>query len=241
MADSAGMGKRVLLTVGFWMVASTAGAQTWTACIDAATRGLTTEGYRAVLDAAAAKQMPGSFLSYDIRPSVLAEGAQPPIRRVQLELMYAGVSAGFIRSSTDTPYEGLPVGEKACFEITAGPGHPGLWHYWGPYFDPGSAVIPEGVRPTLEYLIPGYQPGRTVYRVEAHADTAGPAEQNERLTAARADAVARELVRLGVRWEDIEQQSFGETRLARPTADGVSEPLNRRAFIDVRTRPEPAR
>ena len=230
------------LAVGFWMVASAASAQSWTACVDPTTDRLTADGHRAVREAAGALGEPRRFLTYHIRRATKT-GAQsePPFRTPQLEMMYVGINPGSISWDEGTPYTDPPVAEQACFEISAREGPPGLWHYWGPYFAPGSAVIPEAQKPDLEYLIARYQPGRTVFRVYAYADTAGSSEQNDRISAARAEAVARELVRFGVRWDDIEQSSFGETNLARPTADGVAEPLNRRAQIDVRLRPEPAR
>ncbi len=239
MADSRAMWFRLSFLISLLAGSTPAVAQTWQACVDPASGGLTADGYSAVREAAVeSRGEPRRFLAYRLR-RMTQSGLHPapPFRTVQLEMMYAGIGAGSISWEDATPYLGLPFAEQSCFEITAEEGAPGLWHYWGPYFTLGSAVVPEAARSGLEYLVPGYQPGRSLFIVSAYADTAGSPEQNERLSAARAEAVAVELVRLGIRWEDIEQRSFGESHLARPTADGVAEQLNRRAFVDVRQRP----
>lgn len=67
--------------------------------------------------------------------------------------------------------------------------------------------------------------------VVGHADTSGSAAYNEKLAAKRAQAVSRELSRLGVqsRVQDVKAQ--GETMLAVKTADNKREPRNRRVEI----------
>ena len=231
---------RVVLLIGLLVgTATSAFAQSWTACVDPRTGGLTTEGYRAVKGAADAKR-PGQFLNYHLSRSTRVAGEPlPPSRVLELEMMYAGAGSTLVARGGDDAT--LPEAAQACFEIRAEEGPPPLSHYWGPYFPYGSAIIPEQQRANIEYVLPGYLPGRTIYRLKGYADTSGSRAFNDRLSAARTEAVARELVRLGVRWSDIEQQSFGEMQLARPTADGVAEPLNRRVNVEVRIRPDPAR
>ena len=234
---------RVALLIGSLSFPVTVQAQTWTACIDPRSGGPTADGFTALREAAEARK--GSrfgYLSYEVRHSVQGPSSVPPPFQVMvIELMRAGVGPGGVRSDYTVPYDRLPTGAETCFDIIAKEGAPSLWHYWGPYFPLGSAVIPEDVRPGMEVLVAGYQPGRTIYRVYAYADTLGTREDNERLSQARADAVARELIRLGIRWDDIELHSRGESELARPTADEVAEPLNRRVYIYVRQRSEPDR
>ena len=66
-----------------------------------------------------------------------------------------------------------------------------------------------------------------------HADTSGSAEYNVGLSNRRARTVADALVAQGVNGGVISLDGKGETALARATADGVREPLNRRATIGI--------
>lgn len=73
-------------------------------------------------------------------------------------------------------------------------------------------------------------------RVElaGHADLSGTPAYNQRLSRRRAEVVAQEMVRQGVRRGDIAISAFGETRPLVPTANGVREPQNRRVEIVIR-------
>jgi len=75
------------------------------------------------------------------------------------------------------------------------------------------------------------QPTRVL--VVGHADTSGSAAYNVGLSNRRARTVADALVAQGVNGGVISLDGKGETALAKPTADGVREPLNRRATIDI--------
>ncbi|WP_292065574.1 OmpA family protein [Brevundimonas sp. UBA7664] len=72
--------------------------------------------------------------------------------------------------------------------------------------------------------------------VVGHADTSGSAAYNVGLSNRRARTVADALVAQGVNGGAISLDGKGETALARPTADGVREPLNRRATIGINFR-----
>jgi outer membrane protein OmpA-like peptidoglycan-associated protein len=74
----------------------------------------------------------------------------------------------------------------------------------------------------------------TRIEVAGHADRSGSPQYNQRLSQRRADAVAAELVRLGVSRTGITVQAFGESRPLVATADGVREPQNRRVEIVLR-------
>jgi outer membrane protein OmpA-like peptidoglycan-associated protein/outer membrane protein W len=69
--------------------------------------------------------------------------------------------------------------------------------------------------------------------VVGHTDTSGNAAYNMGLSNRRARTVADALVAQGVNGGVISLDGKGETQLAKPTADGVREPLNRRATVDI--------
>ncbi len=71
----------------------------------------------------------------------------------------------------------------------------------------------------------------TRIEVAGHADRSGTPAYNMGLSRRRADAVAGELVRLGVPKSAISITSFGDTKPLVPTAAGVREPQNRRVEI----------
>ena len=70
-------------------------------------------------------------------------------------------------------------------------------------------------------------------QVTGHTDTAGTAPYNMALSQRRAEAVAAELVKQGVSQDEIGVAGKGETDPLVPTGDGVKEPQNRRATIDL--------
>ena len=69
--------------------------------------------------------------------------------------------------------------------------------------------------------------------VVGHTDTSGSAAYNVRLSERRARTVADALVGLGVSPGTLAVDWKGEQGLAVATPDGVKEPLNRRATIDI--------
>ncbi len=71
----------------------------------------------------------------------------------------------------------------------------------------------------------------TRIEVAGHADRTGTAQYNQALSMRRAQNVAGELVRLGVKKEAIAISAFGDTKPLVPTAAGVREPQNRRVEI----------
>jgi len=70
--------------------------------------------------------------------------------------------------------------------------------------------------------------------VIGHTDSFGPAEYNDQLSLARADQVRRQLIGLGFDPGLMKIEGRGEREPLVPTADGVHEPNNRRAEINVR-------
>ena len=69
--------------------------------------------------------------------------------------------------------------------------------------------------------------------VVGHTDTSGSAKYNMRLSERRAKAVADSLVGAGVNQSVLSVDWKGKTDLAVQTGDGVKEPLNRRATINI--------
>lgn len=69
--------------------------------------------------------------------------------------------------------------------------------------------------------------------VTGHTDRAGSATYNTRLSRQRAETVRNELIRNGVRAEDISIYAKGENELLVPTSDGVREAQNRRVEIVI--------
>jgi outer membrane protein OmpA-like peptidoglycan-associated protein len=69
--------------------------------------------------------------------------------------------------------------------------------------------------------------------IVGYTDTSGSPAYNLGLSNRRSRTVADALVAQGVNGGVIAVDGKGETALAKPTADGVREPLNRRATIDI--------
>lgn len=70
-------------------------------------------------------------------------------------------------------------------------------------------------------------------KVEGNADRSGGSAYNQALSQRRANVVRDALVANGVPADHIEVSSFGEDNPAKPTADGVREPLNRRTEVRI--------
>lgn len=75
--------------------------------------------------------------------------------------------------------------------------------------------------------------GAAPIEVNGYADTVGRKAYNQKLSEARAQAVASELASNGVDAARIRPQGFGETELAVPTPDSVDEAKNRRVVVRI--------
>ncbi|MCL4716070.1 MAG: OmpA family protein [Hyphomonadaceae bacterium] len=69
--------------------------------------------------------------------------------------------------------------------------------------------------------------------VVGHTDTSGSTTYNQGLSERRASVVRDALVARGIDAAAVTAQARGETDLARATADGVREPLNRRTAVTI--------
>jgi hypothetical protein len=97
-----------------------------------------------------------------------------------------------------------------------------------------SAAVDAEARQVIRAAADDYQrTGAARVEVRGYTDTAGSADYNEALSERRADAVAEELIGLGVPPAAITRAGLGETELLVPTGDGVREPRNRHVEIEL--------
>ena len=75
--------------------------------------------------------------------------------------------------------------------------------------------------------------GAASIAIIGHTDSSGSATYNRALSERRANAVRKELVKLGFAAASIATVGQGEDELMVKTADDVKEPQNRRATIDL--------
>jgi outer membrane protein OmpA-like peptidoglycan-associated protein len=102
------------------------------------------------------------------------------------------------------------------------------------HFDSGSAELtPGGERRTLEAAERIKAMEAAKVRVVGYADRVGNAGYNQQLSARRAHSIATLLERVGLPGDLVEVVGSGEDGIPVPTADQVSEPLNRCAGIFV--------
>lgn len=103
------------------------------------------------------------------------------------------------------------------------------------YFETGSSRHrPQNDRNYEVLLDHALRPNVTAIVISAHTDTVGSADDNRALSERRGRNLAEALIADGVSPSLIRIDAMGETRPARPTADGVDEPLNRYVWVDVR-------
>lgn len=231
---------RISIAFALSLLAASAEAETWPICFQNDVL-LDPDGFRSIREATAHFKRAENFRASILmrRPGTSDIDAEKLVdRRVgeaHVEFVREGirVDSEVDESLTDPRCLMVDVVHRRADEP---PVPPTLWHLRGVYFSPGSAEIPPG-NLSLRIAAAMNEPGRARYIVDGHTDTAGPTDANLVLSRRRAEAVAEGLVRHGVGWEQIDILAFGETRPARATGDGVSEPLNRRAWIDIRWAP----
>ena len=103
-----------------------------------------------------------------------------------------------------------------------------------------ATLSPDAIRVIDDAAAAYQQTGTAQIVVTGHTDTVGSAAYNLQLSERRAEVVANELIRRDVPATDIVTVGRGEEDLLVPTADGVSEPRNRRVEIVVPQPPPPA-
>ena len=107
------------------------------------------------------------------------------------------------------------------------------------YFGFDKATLDASARQVVAEAADEYKrTGAAQITVTGYADKAGRPAYNQRLSERRAEAVRRELERLGVPASAVQVAAEGENDPAVPTADGVPEARNRRVVIAM-PQPEP--
>ncbi len=96
-----------------------------------------------------------------------------------------------------------------------------------------SNLSAEAERVVSEAAAAAKQFGSAEITVVGHTDTVGSNSYNMRLSLRRSGAVKAELVQDGIKGDMIQASGKGETELMVETGDGVKEPQNRRATINL--------
>jgi outer membrane protein OmpA-like peptidoglycan-associated protein len=101
------------------------------------------------------------------------------------------------------------------------------------YFVEGTSELTEASKPVLEELKKVVTEASDV-QITGHTDTVGSVQSNDKLSYERALQVRAALVKEGLPVANARVAGRGERELKTPTADGVSEPTNRRVEVTVR-------
>ncbi len=100
------------------------------------------------------------------------------------------------------------------------------------YFDYDSAALTDAAQSLIQArAAEAREYDITSITVQGNTDTSGSSAYNERLSARRANVVRDALVANGIPASAISLEALGESNPAKPTADGVREPLNRRTEV----------
>ena len=230
---------RIAATVIALTVAAPAWAQEWSIPFTPGDAFLPPEGYVAAREAVAwAAEEPRSGLiltAYETPDEVGSQLSRDRARGLYLELVRLGLWQGRVR------IDPAAAGAVPRLVLRAAPSaRPGPYiDQMLVFFGAGSADLREAVGYSLQVYTAGYRPGKHRIAIIGRTDTSGSAAVNQRLSERRAEAVARFLAAHGVDWADMDIAGKGETELSRATGDGVTEPLNRVVYVDIRTREPP--
>ncbi len=95
-------------------------------------------------------------------------------------------------------------------------------------------LVPEAQRVVSDAASAAKDFGAVAIHIVAHTDSSGSTAYNQRLSERRASAVRASLAQNGIPADSISTEGHGEGDLMVRTGDGVKEPQNRRATIDMR-------
>jgi outer membrane protein OmpA-like peptidoglycan-associated protein len=103
------------------------------------------------------------------------------------------------------------------------------------YFHTSTTELVSESRATLATLLAVIKErGPGTIRISGHADSSGSAQMNECLARDRAVAIKELLLQQGIAGDRLTVSSHGKGYPLVPTADGVSDPRNRRVEVTVR-------
>jgi outer membrane protein OmpA-like peptidoglycan-associated protein len=94
-------------------------------------------------------------------------------------------------------------------------------------------LTPEAARVVGDAVDAAKRSGAAALSIVGHTDSSGSPRYNQALSERRANAIRAELLRLGVPAAAVTASGHGEDELIVKTDDGVKEPQNRRATIDL--------
>jgi outer membrane protein OmpA-like peptidoglycan-associated protein len=97
-----------------------------------------------------------------------------------------------------------------------------------------SDLTPEAARVIADAADAAKRTGSASIAIVGHTDSSGSPRYNQQLSDRRANAVKAELVGLGIPSGSVTASGKGEDELIVKTDDGVKEPQNRRATIDLK-------
>ena len=101
-------------------------------------------------------------------------------------------------------------------------------------FDVGTAAIPPTAGPILSRLVAALKPcGGAVIEVGGHADVTGPADANQLLSMARAEAVAGYLAGSGIPSSSLIARGYGSSRPLDPARTHEAYQKNRRVEFTI--------
>jgi outer membrane protein OmpA-like peptidoglycan-associated protein len=149
-----------------------------------------------------------------------------------LDSAYASASARGKHKAEAGHLDSETVKQKFGTLLAALPRAPEVFNL---YFDIDSDdLTPESraMAPTILAEITKFPAAEVV--VIGHTDTLGADDYNDQLSLDRADAVKHQLVALGFDGAHIKVEGRGKRDPEVPTADGVSQPRNRRAEVLLR-------
>lgn len=161
----------------------------------------------------------------DTQPAPVEESAAAPVVEPEPEIIEP--------APVEPPVEPEKYAEPALIEEPEPPVPEAV--IFTVYFDLMKSNLTEAAAAEIDAALAGLDSYLvTSVRIDGYADTAGTDAYNLPLSARRAEAVRSYLLARGAPEGRVVTAGHGETGLALPTADGVREPLNRRAEVEIR-------
>ncbi len=163
-------------------------------------------------------------------------GALPIAAKVDLDPLLAGFGIGYRWGSSPAPVAYVPPPSPPVTPTVPPPvAKTELRRSFQVFFDFDKSAITAEAAKTIQVAAETIKAGGVAHiDVTGHTDTVGSAAYNQALSERRAAVVKSVLVADGVPAGEITTIGVGKTGLLVPTADGVREPQNRRAEIELK-------